>query len=56
MNLIEYRKLTKIVYTDNDSIITVEHLDSKYIAKNIGQMKLENVIIEGYYLKPKLSG
>jgi hypothetical protein len=56
MNLNEYRKLTKIVYTDTDSIITEEPIDSKYIGSNIGQMKLENEIIEGYFIKPKLYG
>jgi len=56
MELNKYRKITKIVYTDTDSIITEEPLDSKYIGTEIGKMKLENIIIEGYFIKKKLYG
>jgi len=39
MELNKYRKISKIVYTDTDSIITEEPLDSKYIGSEIGKMK-----------------
>jgi len=56
MDLNNYRKIAKIVYTDTDSIITEEPLDPIYIGTEIGKMKLENRIIEGYFIKPKLYG
>jgi hypothetical protein len=41
------------IYTDTDSVVLPKPLDSKYLTKNIGSMKLEHVISEGIFIAPK---
>jgi len=43
-----------MIYSDTDSVILPKILDSKYIGKELGQMKLENKISKGIFIAKKL--
>ena len=46
----------KIYYTDTDSIDIAQELNSKYIGKGLGKMKLEYIFDEATFLAPKVYG
>jgi len=48
--------LFKLYYTDTDNIVVDKPLPEKYIGKNLGQMKLENIIKRAVFLAPKVYG
>ena len=43
-------------YSDTDSIIVDKPLESSLVGPNLGQMKLENEIVYGVFLAPKVYG
>lgn len=43
-----------LYYMDTDSIIIDKELPENLVGKEIGQMKLENIVKEGYFIGPKI--
>ena len=43
-----------MIYSDTDSVILPKALDTKYIGRDLGQLKLENEIKRGYFIGKKL--
>ena len=43
-----------LIYSDTDSVFLPKELDSIFIGKNLGEMKLENIITKGIFLGKKL--
>lgn len=41
------------VYTDTDSVVMTKPLAPEFVGSKLGQMKLENKIIEGIFISPK---
>lgn len=54
MNKLMYLENYKYYYTDIDSLVTDKPLPSKYIGKELGQLKLEYFDFKGLYVSPKL--
>jgi len=50
---LEILKTGSIYYTDTDSIVTDVKLGDKYVGNEIGKLKLEHVIKEGYFISNK---
>lgn len=46
----------KLYYTDTDSIYIDKPLDNKWVGKNLGQLKLENIFKKATFLAPKVYG
>jgi hypothetical protein len=44
----------KVYYTDTDSAVISDSLDSKHVGKGLGQMKLEYDVNKGVFLAPKV--
>ena len=43
-----------LIYNDTDSVILPFELDNEYVGKNLGKMKLENIIKKGIFIGKKL--
>lgn len=41
------------VYTDTDSVVMTKPLPAEFVGPKLGQMKLENNIVEGIFIAPK---
>lgn len=54
MNKLMHLENYKYYYTDTDSLVTDKPLPSKYIGKELGQLKLEYSDFKGLYISPKL--
>ncbi len=54
MNELMHLENYKYYYTDTDSLVTDKPLPSKYIGKELGQLKLEYFDFKGLYVSPKL--
>nr|AYE93222.1 DNA polymerase [Termitomyces sp.]AYE93270.1 DNA polymerase [Termitomyces sp.] len=50
-------KGNKLIYSDTDSVLMEKPLDSELISStDLGKLKLEYVISEGYFIAPKFYG
>lgn len=45
-----------LYYSDTDSIVIDKPLPENQVGKEIGKMKLENVLSEGVFIAPKVYG
>jgi hypothetical protein len=48
---LEYEK--DLIYSDTDSLVLSKEINKKYVGTEIGKMKLEYQIKEGYFINPK---
>nr|QWO71416.1 DNA polymerase [Termitomyces sp. T60a]QWO71419.1 DNA polymerase [Termitomyces sp. T99] len=59
IDLMKYKNIkdNKLIYSDTDSVLMEKPLDSKLISStDLGKLKLEYVISEGYFISPKFYG
>lgn len=59
IDLMKYKniKANKLIYSDTDSVLMEKPLDSELISSTeLGKLKLEYVISEGYFIAPKFYG
>jgi hypothetical protein len=54
IHMYQFISLDDCVYTDTDSVVLKQPLPNEYVNDSLGSMKLENLIVEGMFLKPKL--
>nr|QWO71426.1 DNA polymerase [Termitomyces sp. T73sscA] len=58
-DLMKYKniKANRLIYSDTDSVLMEKPLDSELISSTeLGKLKLEHVISEGYFISPKFYG
>jgi hypothetical protein len=56
MSQFKSMKDIELYYTDTDSIDIDKPLDSKYVGKELGQLKLDHIFKEAVFLAPKVYG
>ena len=56
MSQFKNNPLFDLLYSDTDSAFTDKTIDSKFIGKKLGQLKLEHDFVKVVFLAPKVYG